>query len=202
MKKQPEKTAQTKQALVDAFWETAIRRGIQNVTINEVAKRAGFNRGTFYVYFTDINDLLYQAEDEIIQDVRHQFSTIGQIERDSTKRILQTVSSKIIELFGQYDEKIFLLLGKNGDPYYVDRIREEMTALFTNILMPQTNIPHMEYIAALATSAFTGLLLYWHENGRKISVAELDQIAYRTMLFGISGIMSDLQYHYDDKQLR
>ncbi len=176
MKKQPEKTAQTKQALMDAFWETAKRRGIQNTTISEVTKRAGFNRGTFYVYFTDIDDLLYQAEEEIMQDIRMQFLTIDPVKTDIGTDFLQIVSLRIMELFGHYDEKLFLLLGKNGDPCFVERIREEVSAIFTHILAPETKTPNMEYIAVFATSAFTGLLLYWHENGRKISINELDRL--------------------------
>ena len=54
MKKQPEKTAMTRQAIVDAFWVTAKLRGLHQVTISEITKRAGLNRGTFFVYFSDV----------------------------------------------------------------------------------------------------------------------------------------------------
>lgn len=191
MNKQPQKTAQTKRALMDAFWEKAKHRGIQQTTVSEITKRAGFNRGTFYVYFTDIDDLLYQAEDEVIQYIRTHFLTIGQIKRDINTDVLQSVSSIIMEMFGQYDEKIFLLLGKNGDPYFMDRIREEVAVVFTHILAPQTQIPDMEYIIAFAVCACTGLLLYWHEKGRKIPIVELDQVVNRMMLFGIAGIITE-----------
>ena len=48
----------------------------------------------------------------------------------------------------------------------------------------QTN-PATEYVIALITSAFTGLLQYWHDAGRRIPLDELAQIAYRTMIFGV-----------------
>ena len=48
----------------------------------------------------------------------------------------------------------------------------------------QTN-PATEYVIALITSAFTGLLQYWHDAGRRIPLDELAQIAHRTMIFGV-----------------
>ena len=55
MKKQPEKTAQTKQSMIDAFWVIAKKRGLINVTVGEITKYADLNRSTFYVYFSDIS---------------------------------------------------------------------------------------------------------------------------------------------------
>ena len=45
--------------------------------------------------------------------------------------------------------------------------------------------PYQEYVIAYVTSAFTGLLLYWHESGKKISLGELTTIAHGILLNGI-----------------
>ncbi len=51
----------------------------------------------------------------------------------------------------------------------------------------QTN-PATEYVIALITSAFTGLLQYWHDAGRRIPLDELTQIVHRTMIIWCAGI--------------
>lgn len=117
MKKNPEKTAQTRKTIIEAFWVVAAKRGLDNTTISEVAKTAGLNRGTFYVYFSDIEDLLYHAERDIISDLRSKLDEVLTIE-DFTD--FHRVSSKVIEIFGKHDDKFFMLLGKDGDPMFRD----------------------------------------------------------------------------------
>lgn len=62
--------------MIDAFWDIAYRKGIENVTISEIAKKAGFNRGTFYVYFADMPELLAQAEEDIIKHLQNRLETV------------------------------------------------------------------------------------------------------------------------------
>ncbi len=182
MNKQPEKTAQTKRSMIDAFWRIAKNRGLANVTISEVTKKAGLNRGTFYVYFDDLEDLLCQAEEEIICDLRSQIRSVGGNMRNMDIRQLTELATETI---GQYDDTLFLLLGKNGDPLFLDRIRNECSVMFATVLPQNADSPNREYIIAYITSAFTGLLQYWHENGKKIPLPELSGIAYNLLLNGI-----------------
>ena len=65
MNQQPEKAELTKRAFIDAFWLLAKKQGLFRVTVSQVAKKAGYHRGTFYVYFDDINDLIISAENEV-----------------------------------------------------------------------------------------------------------------------------------------
>ena len=192
MKKQPEKTAMTRQAIVDAFWETAKLRGLHQVTISEITKRAGLNRGTFYVYFSDVEELLSTAENEIIQDLHENLTAIRRDAISVSDDNLKTISTRTVELFGKYDERLFLLLSKNGDPNFIDRIREEGHHLFQSFVNDAQTNPATEYVIALITSAFTGLLQYWHDAGRRIPLDELAQIAHRTMIFGVQGLDGQL----------
>ena len=66
MKKQPERTAATRSAFVDAFISISESRPIEKITIQEIADKAGYNRTTFYQYFEDTFHLLSYMEDYII----------------------------------------------------------------------------------------------------------------------------------------
>ena len=185
MKKQPEKTAQTKQSMIDAFWVIAKKRGLNNVTISEITKYADLNRGTFYVYFSDMNDLLAQAEDEIIEDLR---SKVWSVFEDKNFADFQAVSAKVIEVFGEYDDNLFLLLGKDGDPQFLDHVRKEAANVFNAVMKQEKENPYQDYIIAYVTSAFTGLLQFWHETGKEISLAELSGLAHRMTLHVMLGL--------------
>ena len=56
MKKQPERTAATRSAFVDAFISISESRPIEKITIQEIADKAGYNRTTFYQYFEDTEE--------------------------------------------------------------------------------------------------------------------------------------------------
>ena len=191
MKKQPEKTAQTKQSMIDAFWVIAKKRGVINVTISEITKYADLNRGTFYVYFSDMNDLLAQAEDEIIEDLR---SKVWSVFEDKNFADFQAVSAKVIEVFGEYDDNLFLLLGKDGDPQFLDHVRKEAANVFNAVMKQEKENPYQDYIIAYVTSAFTGLLQFWHETGKEISLAELSGLAHRMTLHVMLGLKEQSEH--------
>jgi AcrR family transcriptional regulator len=56
----------TKQNLIDAFWALYCEKRIEKITVKEITQKAGYNRGTFYEYFTDIYDVLNQIEESLI----------------------------------------------------------------------------------------------------------------------------------------
>ena len=66
MNKQPERTAMTRQDFINAFLELSNYKSIDKITVAELAKKAGYNRSTFYQYFTDINHLLSSIEHDML----------------------------------------------------------------------------------------------------------------------------------------
>lgn len=66
MKKQPHITEQTKNNLRIAFWSLYAQKPIEKISIKEITELAGYNRGTFYLYYNDVYDLLDQIEEEIL----------------------------------------------------------------------------------------------------------------------------------------
>lgn len=70
MKKQPDITSsQTRQNLIDAFWSLYCEKRIEKITVKEITQKAGYNRGTFYEYFTDVYDMLEQIEQSLIPTI-------------------------------------------------------------------------------------------------------------------------------------
>ncbi|MBQ9715375.1 MAG: TetR/AcrR family transcriptional regulator [Clostridia bacterium] len=180
VKKQPEKTAQTKQSLIDAYWQLAKQYGIKGVTVNAVALTAGLNRATFYAYFVDINELLCQAEEQILDVLQTNMQTAlsNGLQVDFNEAI-----ENVLRTLAKYDEKLFLLLGKNGDPNFVSSLRQRASVLFNLVFKNEKDSVYKDYVIAYATSALVGLLTYWHESGRKIGIDKVADIC-RNMTIG------------------
>lgn len=186
MKKQPIQTAKTRQTMIDAFWELAAIQGIDKVTISGITKKAGLNRSTFYVYFTDITDLLIQAENDIITDLQERMKT-AIIEGGFDN--FEIISKKMVDVFALYDEKLFMLIGKNGDPNFRAIVIDAATKMFREVFKPLENAQNSEYITAYLTSAFMGALSYWHESEKRISIMELAKILHSLATKGLNGVI-------------
>lgn len=65
-KKMQEKKAYKHQAIVDAAIETFANKGFHSTTISDIARKAGVADGTVYLYFSNKDDLLIKAFDELI----------------------------------------------------------------------------------------------------------------------------------------
>lgn len=185
MKKQPEQTARTRQTIIDAFWELALEQGLYNVTVSAVTKKARLNRGTFYVYFADMPELISQVEADIIRDYQRR---MGDIISNGGFLDFGKMSEKISEIYADYDNQFFLLIGPNGDPMFRNMLQAEAIRNFRAFFpIPGIEESDYDYIMAYMTSALLGTMIYWHENGQKISVVELGKIIHTMATSGVLG---------------
>lgn len=60
----------TKRMLRQALVELIQEKEFQKITVTDVVKHADINRGTFYVYYRDVYDLLEKVENEMIEEFR------------------------------------------------------------------------------------------------------------------------------------
>ena len=63
------RSIETKERFKKAFFTLYAERKIETITIKEVADLAGFNRGTFYLYYKSIYDLLQKTEQELLEEL-------------------------------------------------------------------------------------------------------------------------------------
>lgn len=70
MKKQPQITEKTKQKFVEVFCELYSQKPIEKISIQEISNKSGYNRSTFYQYFTDIYELLDSVENDLLNEMK------------------------------------------------------------------------------------------------------------------------------------
>lgn len=67
-RKMDRRTRYTRQTIRDTLLELMREKGFQHVTVTELCKRAELNRGTFYLHYLDLNDVL----DDILTELMSQ----------------------------------------------------------------------------------------------------------------------------------
>ncbi|MFD1907900.1 TetR/AcrR family transcriptional regulator [Paenibacillus rhizoplanae] len=71
MNKQPQVTEKTRQRFIEVFVSYTAKKPIEKISIQEIANRSGYNRSTFYQYFTDIYELLDAVENNLLHDIKN-----------------------------------------------------------------------------------------------------------------------------------
>lgn len=178
MNKQPELTAATRKKLTDAYFEL-LGRG-EKTTISTVTALAGYNRCTFYRYFSDIQQLLEQVEGEICekyQAIWSQFSSAADIPR---------VISELTAVYDRYGPYLAALLGEHGDARFTVKIKAIIAPVAVKLLTISADPPAVaELKMEFALSAVLATITKWYAMGQPIPVQQLSHLLLGILQNGI-----------------
>lgn len=68
-RKQDRRTRYTRQTIKDTFLELLTQKSFTKITVTEICKNAEINRGTFYLHYYDIHDVLSDIFNDMTQDM-------------------------------------------------------------------------------------------------------------------------------------
>ncbi len=195
MNKQPEVTAKTRQSFIDAFLELYKEKSIEKISINEITRIAGKNRSTFYNYFKDVYDLLEQIENELVENI---FSDIEKKRKEmgidiSVTPTFEEIYQVLSPAFLKYEEKLYALIGPDGDPHFADHLRSRFSKSLDILPFLPKDTPHKDYIATHVYTSIISMLTHWHQNGKDLSEKEFIQLVQKLTAFGVIGYISDLE---------
>ncbi|WP_372638129.1 TetR/AcrR family transcriptional regulator [Cohnella sp.] len=186
MNKIDRRQIRTKQLLRRALLESIEEKGIDHVTVTDIAERADVNRGTFYLHYRDVPDMMSKVMDEMFERV---FSLVKLLDPRELSEYAQAAEPypKVVNIFEEIRRNadfFKVMLGPRGDLSYAMKFRNLMAShLFGKLeyLLPedsQSLIPR-EYLVAYMTSANFGMVLHWIQNGMRETPYQLGLIATR-----------------------
>ena len=152
----------TSRAIMDAFWKLYRERPIEKISVKEICETAGYNRSTFYEYFTDSYSVLEAVEEELLEYVR------SSLRRDLPAALARSFPNISIEnetlrqiskLYTEKGEYLSALLGVNGDPsfqYSNEQSRIPFCACWTirqkSSISPQASLLSLRLLPSSALS--------------------------------------------------
>ncbi len=156
MKKQPERTAMTQNALIDAFLELSNHMPLDKITVSEISRRSGFNRSTFYQYFNDTQHLLSYIEDDLLMYIKNRI--ISQIGESHSEPLF-------IDLFININTEkrniLKLLLGSNTNHSFPSKLKESLIPLFAAQMNLSANDPQTVYKLDFYLSGIISIISKW-----------------------------------------
>lgn len=142
---------QTKQSLINAFFELVSQKDFEKITVADITKGAKVNRATFYAHFSDKYELLeYIMGDSASAAIVNRTSGVVKFDQDSINQLVLAVcdfyeqpkiqcrSSYVSLVVPQLKEKIVnelkLYLSKGLEDIYTDNEREMYVPIFAQVI--------------------------------------------------------------------
>ncbi|MFB9324484.1 TetR/AcrR family transcriptional regulator [Paenibacillus aurantiacus] len=178
MKKQPEITEKTRQSFINVFCELYCQKPIEKITVQEISNKSGYNRSTFYQYFTDVYDLLSHVENEILDYIR------GKLKHTEQGEI------KPIELLLLFEEKgasLNALLGDYGNFRFIEKLKSEFFSEEQTYCFPQDHSV-TPYLLEFHISTSVSLLRLWQQRQKDLPPDQLISLIEMLFTSGISSV--------------
>ncbi|MGM9525036.1 MAG: TetR family transcriptional regulator [Peptococcaceae bacterium] len=158
----------TENDIREAFLKLLRKKEFSQVSVSNIVEQAGINRSTFYAHYMDKYELLERIEQDILCRLQDALCDVH-LEAENLKlveleKMLPCIRSVIHVLYTE-GEVISLLLGKNGDPAFAEKLREMIQQVWqTHDVVGQLNM-ELGYATVVAGGTIFNIILEWARNG-------------------------------------
>jgi AcrR family transcriptional regulator len=165
----------TQKLLREALVELIDERGFDAITIGELTSRAMVSRAAFYRNYQDKYDLVEQIFEEAMSAL---LSAVGDLGREHPAEIWV----KFFEHIAEYERLYRALLGKQGSPWFVRKMR----AALAGLLKERGHLPRGPnasnwpvhtfsdaFVPDLVSAVFVEAITWWLEQGRPYTPREI-----------------------------
>lgn len=175
-------TEQTRKDLEEAFWDLYAQKSVDKISVRELTERAGYNRGTFYLHYRDIYDLLEQSEADLLAQMA---DCVRYCNQNMGKLALIDLMTRVLVLYERNRSHIVILLSDRGDPAFTRQLKDMMKQIpIWRVSDPALDMPDGERDLLLeqTVSGVLYLIADWLNDDRGVSAARLLHLIYDTAI--------------------
>ena len=181
----------TKKLLRKGVAELGKTKSINKITVKELTDLVEINRGTFYLHYKDVYDLVDSIEDELCNEFNQKVLSITP--DDIIQKPLDILES-YFEYFRIHKDIITVLTGENGDAKFVYRLSEltntKLLELFKGVF-PNMSMEKYDFTYDFGRFGFVGILHCWSTKYPNLSSRQIAEKALSLELSGLWGILGD-----------
>ena len=121
LKKEDRRVRRTKKLLTQALTQLLQEKQINEITVKELTDLADMNRGTFYLYYKDMFDMLEKIEDGLFEALD---AIISLHEHDDVSQQTKPILLDLFRFIEDNQEMCRVLLSPHGDMNFLHRLNE------------------------------------------------------------------------------
>jgi AcrR family transcriptional regulator len=169
----------TRKILKDSLIELMKTRPVTKIGVKEVCALAGISRSTFYTYYTDVEHLLAEIEEEVAAYFEDR---VDKIPAKHARREFE-MKSQMLQYVADNSGSLRILLSENGDPDFQKRFFQRFILKARKIIHDTSEDPgetsiHEGYSVFVVHGAI-GLIQYWLKNNMHIPIPVLAKMVVK-----------------------
>ena len=186
MKLEDRRVRRTKQLIKQSLIELMHEKPFKDITVKDITERADLNRGTFYLHYVDIYDLLSKIEDETLQAIEEMMLDYRcKINMPSCYELLDELFSYIEDNRDLFE----VLLHSQSEGIFLNKLQyliKTMGLDLMNMIYKDTSRPHYCYFLSFVLNCVLGVTEQWFNNGMDMSSTEMATMIDHFIMDGIS----------------
>lgn len=162
----------TRQALYKGLVRLMQQKSVQDITVTELAAECDINRGTFYLHYSSVQQLLKSLEEEVLEGlnaVLEKFETTSFLPKNNAL-------TEIFQFLGENAALCSVMLSRRGDAGFV----RQVTQVVRTRCLPQwlrlagqSSAGEVEYFLTFVLAGSIGLIEQWLADEVRESPAEM-----------------------------
>ena len=190
-RKEDTRIKRTKKLLREGITQLILQKSIKKISVRELADLVEINRGTFYLHYKDIYDLVEQIENDLCEQFEEIMSKANYDTADDTLAVFKNVC----DFLDQNKQICYALLSDNGDINFLLKIRAIISKTcfgdVSKVFITEQAKTNYIYTSTYFESGTVGILRLWlsdNSHTRKSSeeIAQLLKVLFMDGLNGLS----------------
>ncbi|MGN0292353.1 MAG: TetR/AcrR family transcriptional regulator [Lachnospiraceae bacterium] len=158
----------TKKNIRDSFLALLQEKPFSQITVLDICTKAMCSRNTFYVYYTDKEELFHTLIDECVQPIQDAFRVQSESIHTISSERVSDCSRQIIEIMDKNASTIRAFLNSQSSEFFKSRLEEAIsTQIFKESLRlsPQNTMSDTyQAINSYQISGMVGFICFWLQN--------------------------------------
>ena len=183
-KKEDRRVRRTKKLLTQALTQLLQEKQINEITVKELTDLADMNRGTFYLYYKDMFDMLEKIEDGMFEALD---AIVSPHEHDDVSQQTKPILLDLFRFIQDNQEMCRVLLSPHGDMNFLHRlnevVREKCLKAWPNI-RKEKGEADFDYHYSFVVFGCAGIIRAWVNRNCPESAEKMAEMAYGMILRG------------------
>lgn len=179
------RVARTRKQLREALIELLKVKSVQDITVCELADKVEISRGTFYLHYKNVFDMLETVEQELLD-------RLAAAVREAPMGTRERPFSMLLPCYRFFAEEVEMaavLMGAYGDSGFFRRAAKIIKARSLSdwkVLFPELTPQETEYLFAFIFGGSLHMLEGWVTGGQKDSPEKMAEYTHRLVADGIA----------------
>ena len=183
-KKEDRRVRRTKKLMTQALTQLLQEKQINEITVKELTDLADMNRGTFYLYYKDMFDMLEKIEDGMFEALD---AIVSLHEHDDMSQQTKPILLDLFRFIQDNQEMCRVLLSPHGDMNFLHRlnevVREKCLKAWPNI-RKEKGEADFDYHYSFVVFGCAGIIRAWVNRNCSESAEKMAEMAYGMILRG------------------